>query len=60
MEQCPECRHWTVELSISEKKLKCYRTQCHYEEPVDVDSYLEQRSEKNVLPLLTKSLMINV
>lgn len=58
MKECPKCHRWTLELSISERALKCYNVDCGYvnNKPIDVDEYLDKN---NALHYLVKSLTLN-
>jgi hypothetical protein len=58
LEQCPRCQRWTLEVSISQTMLRCCDERCRYEMKIDVDRYLSERSEKYVLPLIAKSLVL--
>jgi len=56
VEKCPKCGHWTLALNIRREALLCHRIDCNYEEPVDVEKYLDKN---NVLPKLAESLKLN-
>lgn len=56
MEKCPKCGHWTLKFDMIREIVVCYRPECNYEQPVDVNKYLH---EHDVLPKLAKSLELN-
>ena len=55
MEKCPKCGHWSLELDLVNKVLKCYWPNCGYQKSINVNKYLEKN---NMLPKLAKSINI--